>query len=149
MIALAADPIDPPALLAAFTRAAGAAGAIVSFSGIVRPDGGVTDLWLDHHEQLTIAAIEGLAAVASDRFGLTAIAIVHRVGSVAPGEPIVFAAAAATHRRAAFDAVDYAMDRLKTDVPLWKCESRGADRTWVEARVQDHDDAARWEEAHD
>jgi molybdopterin synthase catalytic subunit len=148
MIALSADPIDPPALLAAFTRASVGAGAVVSFSGIVRPDCGVTNLWLDHHEQLTRAGIEDLAADARARFDLAAIAIVHRVGSVAPGEPIVFVAAAAIHRRAAFDAVDYAMDRLKTDVPLWKCESRGAERSWIEARPQDHADAARWGEAH-
>lgn len=145
MIALAPGPIDPPALLADFTRAAGGAGAIVSFSGIVRADDAVTELWLDHHETLTVSAVEALAAIARDRFGLGGVAIVHRVGSVAPGEPIVFAAAAASHRRAAFDAVDFVMDRLKTAVPLWKCESRGPARTWVEARPQDHADAARWE----
>jgi len=145
MIALVPGPIDPPALLADFTRAAGAAGAIVSFSGVVRADDGVTELWLDHHETLTVSAVEALAAIARDRFGLGGVAIVHRVGSVAPGEPIVFAAAAASHRRAAFDAVDFVMDRLKTAVPLWKCESRGPARTWVEARPQDHADAARWE----
>ena len=145
MIVLAPDPIDPPALLAAFTRAAGGAGAIVSFSGIVRADDGVTDLWLDHHERLTLAAMEEVSAVAARRFGLVDLSIVHRVGSVAPGEPIVFVAAAASHRRAAFDAVDFVMDRLKTAVPLWKCERRGQDRKWVEARPQDHADAARWE----
>jgi len=145
MIALAPDPIDPPALLGAFTRGAGGAGAVVSFSGIVRRDDGVTALWLDHHEGLTSAAFETLAGSARDRFGLADVAIVHRVGSVAPGDPIVFVAAAAHHRRAAFDAVDFVMDRLKTDVPLWKCETRGQDRTWIEARAQDHADAARWE----
>ena len=145
MIVLAPDPVDPPALLAAFTRAASGAGAIVSFSGIVRPDGGVTGLWLDHHEQLTLAAMEEVAAIARERFGLAQIAVVHRVGSVAAREPILFVAAAASHRRAAFDAVDFVMDRLKTAVPLWKCERRGQDRKWVEARPQDHADAARWE----
>jgi molybdopterin synthase catalytic subunit len=145
MIALAAEPIDPAALLAAFTRDAGGAGAIVSFSGIVRPDGGVTGLWLDHHDGLTLAAIEVLAGDARDRFGLADLAIVHRVGSLVPGDPIVFAAAAASHRRAAFEAVDFVMDRLKTAVPLWKCETRGDSRTWIEACGQDHADAARWE----
>ena len=145
MIVLAPDPIDPPALLAAFTRAASGAGAIVSFSGIVRPDGGVSGLWLDHHEQLTLAAIEDVAGFARERFGLADIAVVHRVGSVAAREPILFVAAAASHRRAAFDAVDFVMDRLKTAVPLWKCERRGQDRKWVEARPQDHADVARWE----
>ena len=145
MIALSTDPIDPPVLLAAFTREAGGAGAIVSFSGIVRPDDGVTELWIDHHERLTLSAIEEVAVTARQRFGVTDIAIVHRVGSVAPGEPIVFVAAASAHRRAAFDAVDYAMDRLKTAVPLWKCETRGPDKRWIEARSQDHAEAKRWE----
>ena len=145
MIALAPDAIDPPALLAAFTSASGDAGAVVSFSGVVRPDGGVTELWIDHHERLTLSAIEEVAAAAAQRFGLAHVAIVHRVGSVAPGAPIVFVAAAASHRRAAFDAVDFVMDRLKTAVPFWKCERRGEQRTWVEARAQDHADASRWE----
>jgi molybdopterin synthase catalytic subunit len=145
MIELAPDPIDPPALLAAFARAAVGAGAIVSFSGIVRPDDGVTSLWLDHHERLTLTAIEEVAAVARQRFGLLDLAIVHRIGLLGPGDPIVFVAAAASHRRAAFDAVDFAMDRLKTAVPLWKCETRGQDKRWIEARSHDHADAARWE----
>ena len=144
MIALAPGPIDPAALLAEFTRAAGGAGAIVSFSGLVRTEGGVTELWLDHHERLTLAAVETLAATARERFTLIDVAIVHRVGPVAAGEPILFVAAAAAHRRAAFEAVDFAMDQLKTAVPLWKCERRGPDQTWVEARAQDHADAGRW-----
>jgi molybdopterin synthase catalytic subunit len=75
--------------------------------------------------------------------------IVHRIGSLSVGDPIVFVAAAATHRRAAFDAVDFVMDRLKTSVPLWKRETRGDGDHWIEARGQDHGDAARWDHAHD
>ena len=144
MIALAPDPVDPAVLLAEFARAASGAGAIASFSGLVRADDGVTELWLDHHPRITPAAIEVLAAAARARFAICAVAIVHRVGSVAAGEPIVFVAAAASHRRAAFDAVDFVMDGLKTDVPLWKCERRPDGERWIEARTQDHSDAARW-----
>ena len=148
MIALAPDPIDPAALLADFTRSATGAGAIVSFSGIVRPDGGVRELWLDHHQRLTRAAFEALASETCQRFALADLAIVHRIGSVGPGEPIVFVAAAATHRRAAFAAVDFAMDRLKTGVPLWKRETRSDGSHWIDARAADHEDAARWTEYH-
>ncbi len=144
MIALAPGPIDPADLLASFARSAGDAGAIASFSGIVRGAGGVTDLWLDHHPRLTPAALETLASEAEGRFAVTQLCIVHRIGAVAAGQPIVFAAAAASHRRAAFDAVDFVMDRLKTDMPLWKCERRGDKSCWIEARAQDHADAARW-----
>jgi molybdopterin synthase catalytic subunit len=145
MIALAPDPIDPAALLAEFTREAPGAGAIASFSGLVRPDGGVRELWLDHHPRLTPAAFEALAAEARARFAIAAVAIVHRVGAVATGQPIVFVAVAALHRRAAFDAVDFVMDRLKSKVPLWKQERRNGDTRWIEPRAQDHSDAARWE----
>jgi molybdopterin synthase catalytic subunit len=148
MIALASDPIDPASLLAGFTRSSVGCGAIVSFTGMVRSDDGVSELWLDHHERLTNAAIEGLADEIRERFALVALTIVHRIGSMRVGDPIVFVAAAAAHRRAAFDAVDMAMDRLKTDIPLWKRETRADGPHWIEARPQDHGDAARWEPRH-
>lgn len=146
MIALSAEAIDPALLLAEFTRGVGDAGAVVSFSGFVRRDHDVTGLWLDYHELLTLRAIEALGVAMRARFGLSGVAIVHRVGAVGVGEPIVFVAAAATHRRAAFNAVDFAMDQLKSAVPLWKKETRGYDQRWIEARAQDRDDAARWEQ---
>ena len=142
---LSPDPIDPAALLDAFARAAKGAGAIVSFIGVVRGEGEVQELWLDHHPRLTEQAIGEVEAEAKQRFELDALTILHRVGSVSPGEPIVFVAAAAHHRRAAFDAVDYMMDRLKTDAPLWKRETRASGARWIEARPEDHADRARWE----
>ena len=120
---LSAGPIDPVALLDTFTRGAAGAGAVVSFTGVVRCDGGVRELWLDHHPNLTEASIARIDADTRRRFALDDLLIVHRVGGVGPGEPVVFVAAAARHRRAAFDAVDQAMDRLKTDAILWKRET--------------------------
>lgn len=143
---LSAGPIDAIALLDAFTRESVGAGAIVSFTGIVRDDDGVSELWLDHHPTLTDASIAAIEASLRARFALDALTIVHRVGGVGRGEPVVFVAAAARHRRAAFDAVDQAMDRLKTDAILWKRETRDTVTRWIEARPQDHDDRARWEE---
>ena len=143
---LSSDPIDPVALLDAFSRSLDGIGAIVSFTGVVRGEGGVTALWLDYHPQLTEQAIEATSEQASARFALDALAVVHRIGSVGPGEPIVFVAAAAKHRRAAFDAVDAVMDRLKTDVPFWKRETDAVGTRWIEARPEDHRDRARWEE---
>ena len=63
-----------------------------------------------------------------------------------PGEPIVFAAAASVHRRAAFEAADYLMDRLKTDAMFWKREDGAGGSRWIEPRPEDHDDRARWSE---
>ena len=144
MTFLSAEPIDPAALLDAFSRAADGAGAIVNFTGVVRGDGGVSELWLDHHPHLTEESIAEIYNDTRRRFALDALLIVHRVGGVSPGEAVVFVAAAAQHRRAAFDAVDQAMDRLKTDAILWKRETGPDGTRWIEARAEDHSDRARW-----
>ena len=108
-------------------------------------DGAVGELWLDHHPTLTEQVMAEIAGEATARFDVSAVHITHRVGGVAAGEPIVFIAAAAQHRRAAFEAVDYMMDRLKTDAPLWKREQRSDAKVWIESRESDHRDRARWE----
>ena len=147
MIAVQAEPFDAAALLADFSGRAAGAGAIASFTGLVRSENdgaAVSGLELDHHPRLTEKAIEGIEADAVERFGLTALAIVHRHGALAPGEAIVFVAAAAPHRRAALDAVDYVMDRLKTEAPFWKREHGADGSRWIEARHSDLEDKARW-----
>ncbi|MEO6579796.1 MAG: molybdenum cofactor biosynthesis protein MoaE [Sphingomicrobium sp.] len=139
-------PINPVDLLDAFSRQADGAGAIASLIGLVRSEAGaVHELWLDHHPRLTEAAVAKIGEDACSRFDALAVHITHRVGKVKAGEPIVFVAAAARHRRAAFDAVDYMMDRLKTDAPFWKREDRVDGAVWIEAREADHADRARWE----
>lgn len=143
---LSAEPIDPVVLLDHFSRTANGAGAIVSFTGVVRGDDGVSELWLDHHPGLSEASVAAIDADTRARFAVDDLLIVHRVGGVGPGEPVVFVAAAAHHRREAFEAVDHAMDRLKTDAILWKRETRDDGISWIEARPQDHDDRARWED---
>ncbi|HMG47960.1 MAG TPA: molybdenum cofactor biosynthesis protein MoaE [Allosphingosinicella sp.] len=147
MIAVQAEPFDAAALLADFAARAAGAGAIASFTGLVRSENdgaAVSGLELDHHPRLTEQAMAGIGADAVARFELTEIAIVHRHGTLAPGEAIVFVAAAAPHRRAAFDAVDYVMDRLKTEAPFWKREQRSDGAHWLEARDSDRKARARW-----
>lgn len=148
MIAVQAEPFDAHLLLADFSARAAGAGAIVSFTGMVRDENdgaAVSQLTLDHHPRLTERIVAAIGADAVERFALTDIMIVHRCGAMAPGEPIVFAAAAAPHRRAAFDAVDYVLDRLKTEAPFWKRERRGDGTHWLEARASDVADRRRWE----
>lgn len=148
MIAIQAEPFDAAALLADFSGRAAGAGAIASFTGMVRDENdgaAVSSLALEHHPSLTEKAIADIGADAVARFELADIMIVHRYGAMAPGEAIVFVAAAAPHRRAAFDAVDYVMDRLKTEAPFWKREQRSDGAHWLEARMSDHDDRRRWE----
>ena len=148
MIAVQAEQFDAAALLADFSACVASAGAVASFTGLVRSENdgaAVSGLELDHHPRLTEQAIAGIGADAIARFALQDVAIVHRCGALVPSEAIVFVAAAAAHRRAAFDAVDYVMDRLKTDVPFWKCERRSDGAHWLEARDSDHADRRRWE----
>ncbi|MEG3154044.1 molybdenum cofactor biosynthesis protein MoaE [Sphingomonas sp. RB1R13] len=139
------EAIDPAALLVRFSEANRAAGAVVSFTGVVRGGDGVEAIELDHHASYSAKVIGAIGDEAKARFDISDCLVAHRVGRVAAGEPIVFVAAAATHRRAAFEAVDYLMDRLKTEAPLWKREI-GADGggKWIEARGADWVDAARW-----
>ncbi len=146
MIRVQSEPFEAASELAAFAAEAGSSGAIVSFVGIVR--GGDTErLELSHFAGFTEAAVEAIAAEALKRFDITDVTIVHRIGSLAPGEPIVFAAAASAHRRAAFEATDYLMDRLKTDAPLWKKEVGAAGERWIEPTPADRGDRKRWEDA--
>lgn len=148
MIAVQAEPFDAAALLADFSGRTAGAGAIASFTGLVRNENdgaAVSSLALEHHPSLTETVIAGIGADALARFELKDVAIVHRHGLLMPGEAIVFVAAAAAHRRAAFDAVDYVMDRLKTEAPFWKREQRSDGAHWLEARDSDHVDRRRWE----
>ncbi|MHA0318699.1 molybdenum cofactor biosynthesis protein MoaE [Sphingomonas melonis] len=138
-------PIDLAAEMAAVERADGA-GAVATFTGLVRSDDGVGTLELEHYPGATEAALTRLAEEATARWTLGAATIVHRVGPMAPGERIVFVAAAAPHRGAALEACAYLIDRLKTDAPFWKRETRGGEARWVEARESDADAAARWSE---
>ncbi|MEI9852561.1 MAG: molybdenum cofactor biosynthesis protein MoaE [Sphingomonas sp.] len=120
------------------------AGGIASFTGVVRGDGGVTELTLEHYPGMTEAALVGIAEEAFVRWGLLAVTIVHRVGPMVPGDRIVFIAASASHRAEALEACAYLIDRLKTDAPFWKREVRDGEAQWVEAREGDVEAAGRW-----
>ncbi len=120
------------------------AGAVASFTGLVRGDDGVTELALEHYPGATEAALEALCATATARWTLDAATIVHRVGAMVPGDRVVFVATAARHRGAALEACAFLIDRLKTGAPFWKRERRGPDARWVEARESDDAAAARW-----
>lgn len=126
-------------------EAVGPSGAVASFVGHVRVDDGVTTLTLEHHPQMTERSLADLAKQAADRWPLEAVTLVHRVGPMTSGDAIVCVITASPHRAAALDACTYLIDRLKTDVPLWKCETL-ADGTcrWVEPRADDAERACAW-----
>ena len=148
MVGLEPDELRPAAALEHFISSLEGDGAVVSFVGLARPAGAagaaLTGLFLDAYPGMTEASLEAIAQDARARFAISDVAIVHRCGAVAPGAPIVFAAAAARHRRAAFEACDYLMDRLKTDAAFWKREDGAAGPVWIEPSDADRADRARW-----
>jgi molybdopterin synthase catalytic subunit len=143
-VRLLAAPFVPGGLVEPFTQAHPGLGGFCTFVGEVRSDPGVEALELTHYEPLTLPSMEALADGALARFELMGILIVHRVGEMRPGEPIVLVSAAARHRRAAIQAVDFTMDHLKSDAWFWKREKRADGWHWIEPREQDRADLARW-----
>jgi len=143
-VRLAEAGFDPGAQIDAFARGVPQAGGVVSFLGQVRGGDDVEALELTHYAPLTLPGMRDLAGVVAGRWALDGLLIVHRVGVMVPGEPIVLVAAAARHRRDAFAAADFAMDHLKSQSWFWKREKRGGVWAWVEPRAQDHADLARW-----
>jgi molybdopterin synthase catalytic subunit len=146
VIRLVTDPFEPGALLTGFTEGRRETGAVVSFTGIARAEGGGTDvLELEAYPGFTEAAIGEIAEGVRARFGLHDLLVVHRTGRIAPGEAIVFVATAAARRREAFEAADHLMDYLKSRAPFWKKEHGPEGARWVEPTPRDLSDAARWE----
>ena len=113
----------------------GQAGAMVSFTGLVRDlNAGdtVAQMTLEHYPGMTEKALQRIEQVANERWELTATVIIHRVGPLSPNDNIVFVAAASRHRKQAFRACEYMIDTLKTEAPFWKKESLSDRTRWVE-----------------
>ena len=136
--------LSPGNAMTAFSAAHPEAGAIVSFVGKVRPDREVEELELRHYAPLTLKGMEELADATLARWSLEGVLLHHRTGAMRPGDPIVLVAAAARHRRAAFEAADFAMDHLKSDAWFWKREKRAGEWRWIDPRAEDHADLRRW-----
>lgn len=137
-------PFDPGVELAALTGADPDCGAVASFVGQVRAGAGLKILELEHYPGRTERALIRIAEAAARRWPLARVRIVHRVGSMAVGEPIVFVGAAAPHRRAALAATAYLIDVLKTQAPFWKKEYGADFERWVEPTPEDAAAAEQW-----
>ena len=138
-------PFDPNPEIEAFAKAHSGAGGLVTFVGKVRPADGVEALELRHYEPLTLPGMLRLASKCAERWKIDGLLMLHRVGMLEPGEPIVAVTAAARHRRDAFAAVDFAMDHLKSESWFWKREKVGGQWRWIEPREVDFADLKRWE----
>ena len=142
-VLISAEPISAEVALAGLSDLGG--GAVSSFTGISRDDGGVTAIELEHYPGMTESSLMRLIDDAFARWALLGAAIVHRIGRVAVGEPVVVVGAASRHRADALEATAFLIDRLKTDAPFWKKEHY-ADGTfvWVDAKSSDDDRSSRW-----
>lgn len=141
---------DPGVVMAGFSAGCGPAGAVASFVGVCRPGNAgrrVTAMTLEHYPGMTERCLQRLEREAGRRWGLIDSLILHRVGRLVPGEAIVMVCTAAEHRRAAFAACCFLMDRLKTEAPFWKQEETPEGVHWVAPRDEDGVAAARWAHA--
>jgi molybdopterin synthase catalytic subunit len=143
-VLISSEPLNIAALQAALPVDALHTGAVVTFSGHVRGDG-ITAMALEHYPGMTERSIRATMERAGRRWPVQVARVVHRVGELQPGEPIVWVAVSARHRAAAFSACEFIMDYLKAEAPLWKRErSAAGDWAWVAARGEDRRRAARW-----
>ena len=144
VVRIASEAIDPAQLQAAMPRDPANTGALASFTGYVRGDG-ITGMTLEHYPGMTERSIEDTVRSAMRRWPLQRVEVVHRVGELLPGDPIVWLAVTAQHRAAAFSGCEYIMDYLKVSAPLWKRERDAAGEWhWVDARGRDRERAQRW-----
>ncbi|WNJ92125.1 molybdenum cofactor biosynthesis protein MoaE [Bosea sp. 685] len=148
VIRIQREDFDLSAEIAALTAGRSDIGAVVSFAGLCRDEGGrLKALELEHYPGMAEAEIARVAEEAAGRWPLRGLVAIHRHGLVAPGEQIVLVIAASAHRRAAFEAAEFLMDYLKTRAPFWKREHLvdGTVGGWVEAKAEDDTAAQRWD----
>lgn len=147
MVRVQAEPFDAGAESTALTAGRVDIGAVVTFTGLCRDEGGaLASLQIEHYPGMAEAEISRVADAAAARWPLAGVTLIHRHGRIAPGEPIVLVVTASRHRDAAFEAAAFLMDYMKTAAPFWKKEHRidGSVGVWVEAKATDEAAAERW-----
>ena len=144
-VAVQSEAFDVGGEVSAFTAGVRGAGAVVSFTGLVRDEGGaLSGMEIEHYPGMTEKAIAGIAGEAVSRWALVDALVIHRYGKLAPGEAIMMVATAAPHRGDAFAAAEYLMDYLKSRAPFWKKELSAGGEAWVAAKDADEDALKRW-----
>lgn len=136
---------DAGAELNAFTAGVRGAGAVVSFTGIVRDlSGTLSAMEIEHYPGMTQSAISAIMDEAVARWSLSDALVIHRYGALQPGAQIMMVATASTHRVAAFEAAEFLMDYLKSRAPFWKKEIGQDGAEWVAAKDADEHALTRW-----
>ena len=145
-VRLQAEPFDLGAEANAFAASLSQAGAVVTFTGLVRDNGGqLQAMEIEHYPGMTERAIAAMVAEAMARFALEDALVIHRHGRLAAQEPIMMVATAARHRGDAFAAAEFLMDYLKSRAPFWKKEISASGADWVAARQADEVALERWQ----
>jgi molybdopterin synthase catalytic subunit len=123
-------------------------GAIASFIGLVRDLEGdpLQQMTLEHYPGMTEKALRGIAAKAQQRWQISELGIIHRVGALRPADQIVLVTVLSEHRGDAFAACEFIMDYLKTEAPFWKKEVSERGVKWVESRDSDQQALDKWDD---
>ncbi len=132
----------------AFSEAQDGAGAIVTFTGLVRdlPGAPLDVMEIEHYPGMTEKALAKIAQDADARWELTGSLIIHRYGPLRPGDQIMMVATASKHRKDAFEAAEFLMDFLKSRAPFWKREVTAENKAWVDSKAEDEDALSRWDQ---
>ncbi len=145
MIRVQAMPFDAGGELNLFSASVEGAGAVVSFTGLVRDvAGGLDAMEIEHYPGMTEKALGAIRAEAMQRWGLADALIIHRFGRLEAGEGIMMVATASRHRKDAFEAAEFLMDYLKSRAPFWKKEITRDGAEWVDATSDDEAALGRW-----
>jgi len=139
------EPFDMGAEVTAFTARASGSGAVVTFSGLVRDEGGtLSAMEIEHYPGMTEKALQSIRDEAVSRWSLDDAMVIHRHGPLKPGDQIMMVATAARHRKDAFEAAEFLMDYLKSRAPFWKKETGADGDSWVAAKDDDEAALDRW-----
>lgn len=145
MIRVQAMSFDPGGELNTFSARVADAGAVVSFTGLVRDvEGTLSAMEIEHYAGMTEKALGAIRAEAMQRWALEDALIIHRFGTLEPHEVIMMVATASRHRSDAFEAAEFLMDYLKSRAPFWKREVTADGAEWVASRDEDEDALDRW-----
>ena len=149
-ICIQKDPFDIEKIISNLRKNKPTIGAVVSFIGYVRDYNKdintkkLKQMELEHYPGMTEKALVEIELNAKTRWILEDIFIIHRIGTLLPGDPIVAVVVASQHRKNAFEACEFIIDFLKTDAPFWKKEISDQDEVWVQNRVEDNRKKASW-----
>ena len=124
-------------------------GAIVNFVGVVRSfdeknNNVIESMTLEHYPGMTELEIKKIIEQSYDRWDITGVTVIHRVGKLLPSDQIVFVGVSSRHRQNAFDSCNFIMDWLKTRAPFWKVEENGNQKKWVDYNLSDDDATKKW-----